>query len=186
LASETTGVSSLAERYAAALFELAEEGKALDAVAADLGQIRAMLKESGDLVRLVRSPILSRAAQEKALDAIAGKAELSTLTRNFLAIVARNRRLFAVPAMIDSYLAKLAALRGEVTARVTVAQKLSEAQQARLAEQLRRAMGSRVAVDIDVDPALLGGMIVRVGSRMVDFSLDSKLNRLRRAMRGTP
>jgi len=184
LASESTSVSGLAERYGAALFELADERHALDAAAEDLRELRAMLQESGDLSRLLRSPVLSREEQAQAIGAIAERAGLSALTRDFLAVVARNRRLFAVPAMIEAYLAKLAARRGEITAEVTVAQPLSEARTSALTEQLRRTVGARVAVDIRVDPALLGGMTVKVGSRMVDASLKSRLLRLRLAMKG--
>lgn len=184
MASETTGVSGLAERYAAALFELADERHALDDVARDLRELRAMLQASPDLSRLVRSPVLSRDEQAKAIGALGEKAGLSPLTRDFLAVVARNRRLFATPAMIEAYLAKLAERRGEVTAEVTAAQPLSEAQATALGEQLRRAVGRRVTVDIRVDPSLLGGMIVKVGSRMVDGSVSSKLQRLRLALRG--
>jgi F-type H+-transporting ATPase subunit delta len=185
LASEGAGASGLAERYAAALFELADERHALDPVAGDLRELRTMLQQSSDLVRLLRSPVLSRDEQGRAVAALAERAGLSELTRNFLGVVAANRRLFAVPAMIEAYLRQLAERRGEVTAQVTVAQPLTEARQAALTEQLRRAVGSRVAVDIRVDPALLGGMIVKVGSRMVDASLSSRLQRLRLAMRGT-
>jgi F-type H+-transporting ATPase subunit delta len=183
LASEATGVSGLAVRYAAALFDLADERHALDAVANDLRELRTMLHDSGDLVRLLRSPVLSRDEQGKAIAALAERAGLSSLTCDFLGVVARNRRLFAVPEMIEAYLRQLAERRGEVTAEVTVAQPLSEARHAALIEQLRRAVGARVAVDIRVDPALLGGMIVKVGSRMVDASLNSRLQRLRLAMK---
>lgn len=185
LASEATGVSGLAERYAAALFELADERYALDAAAGDLRELRAMVQGSGDLARLLRSPVLSRDEQGKAVAALAEQAGMSNLTRDFLGVVARNRRLFAVPAMIEAYLRQLAERRGEVTAEVTVAQPLSDARRAALTEQLRRAVGARVAVDVRVDPALLGGMIVRVGSRMVDASLSSRLQRLRLAMKAT-
>ena len=183
MASEGTGASGLAERYAAALFDLADERRALDAVAGDLRALRTMLHDSGDLMRLLRSPVLSRDEQGKAIAALAERAGLSELTRSFLGVVAGNRRLFAVPEMIEAYLRTLAERRGEVTAEVTVAQPLNEARQAALTEQLRRSVGARVAVDIRVDPALLGGMIVRVGSRMVDASLSSRLQRLRLAMR---
>jgi F-type H+-transporting ATPase subunit delta len=183
LASEGTGASGLAGRYAAALFDLADERHALDAVAGDLRELRAMLRDSGDLMRMLRSPVLTRDEQGKAVAAVAERAGLSDLTRNFLGVVAGNRRLFAVPEMIEAYLRTLAERRGEVTAEVTVAQPLNEARQAALTEQLRRAVGARVAVDIQVDPALLGGMIVKVGSRMVDASLSSRLQRLRLAMR---
>ena len=183
MASEGTGVSGLAERYAAALFDLADERRALDAVAGDLRELRAMVRDSGDLARLLRSPVLSRGEQGKAVVMLAERAGLSDLTRDFLGVVARNRRLFAVPAMIEAYLRRLAERRGEVTAEVTVAQPLDEARQAALLEQLRRAVGARVAVDIRVDAGLLGGMIVKVGSRMVDASLNSRLQRLRLAMK---
>jgi ATP synthase F1 delta subunit len=112
LAAESTGISGLAERYAAALFELADERHALDATAGDLRELRTMLHGSADLTRMVRSPVLSRGEQAKAIEALAENAKLSELTRDFLAIVARNRRLFAVPAMIEAYLAKLAERRG--------------------------------------------------------------------------
>jgi F-type H+-transporting ATPase subunit delta len=185
LASEATGVSGLAARYAAALFDLADERHEFDAVAADLRELRSMLQQSGDLTRLLRSPVLSREDQGKAIAALAEAAGLSSLTRDFLGVVARNRRLFAVPEMIEAYLRRLAERRGEVTAQVTVATPLDEARHTALTEQLRRAVGARVAVDVRVDPSLLGGMIVRIGSRMVDASLSSRLQRLRMAMRAS-
>lgn len=183
MASETTGVSGLAERYAAALFDLADERRMLDEVASDLRQLRAMLESSGDFLRLIRSPILSRDQQAKAMGVLAERAGLSPLVRDFLAVVARNRRLFAVPAIIEAFLAKLAARRGEVDAQVTAAHPLSEAQFAALSEQLRRSIGSRVSVDVRIDPGLIGGMVVKVGSRMVDGSVKSKLQRLQFAMK---
>jgi F-type H+-transporting ATPase subunit delta len=183
LASETTGVSGLAERYAAALFDLADERRTLDEIAADLRQLRAMLGGSSDFQRLIRSPILSRDEQAKAIGVLAERAELSSLVRDFLAVIARNRRLFAVPAIIEAFLNKLAARRGEVNAQVTAARPLSEAQLAALNEQLRRSIGSRVSVDVRVDPGLIGGMIVKVGSRMVDGSVKRKLQRLQLAMK---
>jgi F-type H+-transporting ATPase subunit delta len=184
LASDATGVTLLAERYAAALFDIADERRVLDGVAADLRQLRAMLTESADFTRLIRSPVLSRAVQGQAVAALAETAGLSRLVRDFLAVVARNRRLFAVPAMIEAYLAQLAARRGEITAEVTAAQPLSEAQLAALGEQLRRSAGRRVAVDVRVDAGLLGGIVVKLGSRLVDASLRSRLQRLQSAMKG--
>jgi F-type H+-transporting ATPase subunit delta len=183
LASETTGVSGLAERYAAALFDLADERRILDEVATNLRELRAMLQASGDFLRLIRSPVLSREQQAKAVGLVAERAGLSPLVRDFLAVVARNRRLFAVPAMIEAFLAKLAARRGEVTAEVLAAQPLSEPQLAALNEQLRRSIGSRVSVDVRVDPGLIGGLIIKIGSRMVDGSIKSKLQRLQLAMK---
>jgi F-type H+-transporting ATPase subunit delta len=184
LAAESTGISGLAERYAAALFELADERHALDEAAGDLRELRAMLGASADLGRLVRSPVLSRAEQGKAMAALAENAKLSKLTADFIAIVARNRRLFAVPAMIEAFLAKLAERRGEVTAEITAAQSLTEAQQGALTEQLRRVVGSRVAIDVRVDSSLLGGMVVKIGSRMVDGSIKGQLQRLQLSMKG--
>jgi F-type H+-transporting ATPase subunit delta len=184
LASEATGVASLAERYAAALFELADERHELDTVAGDLRELRAMLHESTDLDRLLRSPVLSREDQAKAIAALGDRAGLSRLTRDFLGVVAGNRRLFAVPAMTEAFLKQLAERRGEVTAEVTTAQPLNDTQQNTLGEQLRRAVGRRVTIDVKVDPSLLGGMIVKVGSRMIDGSLKSRLHRLQLAMKG--
>jgi F-type H+-transporting ATPase subunit delta len=183
VASEGTGVSGLADRYAAALFELADENKALDAVASDLRGLRDLLAASADLRHLVRSPILSRAEQAKAVAAVASHAGFDALTRNFLGLVAQNRRLFAVPAMIRAFLERLAARRGEVTAEVTSALELTPAQFAAVGDQLRKAMGSKVAVEVKVDKELLGGLVVKVGSRMVDASLRSKLHRLQLAMK---
>lgn len=184
MAAQAKGVSGLAERYAAALFDLADERKALDAVAGDLQGLRVLLRDSADLRRLVRSPVLSRQAQGKGIAALAEAARLSPLTRNFLGLLAQNRRLFALPEMIEGYLRRLAEARGEVTAHVVSAQELSAPQREAVNEQLRKAVGRKVAVDIEIDPSLLGGLIVRVGSRMVDASLRSKLNRLQLAMKG--
>jgi F-type H+-transporting ATPase subunit delta len=183
LASEATGVTGLSERYAAALFELADEHRTLDEVASDLRELRTMLAASGDLSRLIRSPVLSREQQGKAIGVIAERSGLNPLVRNFLAVVAANRRLFAIPAMIEAFLAQLAARRGEVTAQVTVAQALSERQREALNEQLRRSIGSRVSVDVQIDPVLIGGIVVKLGSRMVDASIRSKLQRLQLAMK---
>ena len=184
LASEATGVSGLAERYAAALFDLADERRILDEVAANLRQLKAMMTESVELSRLIRSPILSREEQGKAVVALAERAGFAPLVRDFLAVVARNRRLFAVPAMIEAYLKNLAERRGEVTAEVAAALPLSTVQIDLLREQLRRSVGRQVAIDVRVDPGLIGGMIVKVGSRMIDGSIRSKLQRLQMAMKG--
>lgn len=178
------GVSDIAARYATALFELADEQKALDAVADDLRAIQSLLSESGDLMRLVRSPVLSRDAQGRAMDAILGKMEAAPLTRKFIGHVAAHRRLFALSAMIRAYLAELASRRGEVEAEVTAARALSEAQSKAIEETLKSALGGKVAVTHRVDPALIGGLIVRVGSRMIDSSLASQLRRLKLAMKG--
>src|SRR5262244_1376589 len=156
----------------------------LDEVATDLRQLRAMLAESVDLSRLVRSPILTRGEKGKAISTLAERAGFSPLVRDFLAVVARNRRLFAVPAMIEAYLARLAARRGEITAEIVAAQPLNAAQRDALGEELRRSAGRRVAVDVRVDPGLLGGIVVKLGSRLVDASLSGRLRRLQSAMKG--
>jgi F-type H+-transporting ATPase subunit delta len=184
LASAATGVSGLAGRYATALFELADQEKALDPVAGDLRSLGAMIEGNADLKRLIRSPVLSRDAQGAAMAALLARAEFTTMTRNFVGLVARNRRLFALPGMIAGYLHLLAERRGEIRAEVTAAQEMSPAQVDAINDQLKRAVGSKVAVEIRVDPAIIGGLVVKVGSRMVDGSLRSKLSRLQLAMRG--
>ena len=184
MAAETKGGSGLADRYAVALFDLADERKALDAVADDLKALRAMLRDSADFRRLIRSPVLSREALARGIAALAEQAQISPLARNFLGLLAHNRRLFALPEMIESYLQRLAEKRGEVTAHVLTAQELTPAQREAVNEQLRRAVGRKVAIDVEVDPSLLGGLVVKVGSRMVDASLRSKLHRLQLAMKG--
>lgn len=184
MASDTAGASGLAERYATALYDLADEQKLLDPVAEDLRALRGMLDESPDLRRLIRSPVLSRTEQEKAVAALAERAGFQPLVRNTLGLLAKNRRLFALPEVIEAYSAELAKRRGEVTAQVVSAQPLSEAQRHALDERLRRAVGGKVAIETRVDPSLLGGLIVKLGSRMVDASLSSKLRRLQLAMKG--
>jgi len=184
VASEATGVSGLAGRYAAALFDLADQQKALDLVAADLATLDRLIVESPDLARLLRSPLLGRAQQGAALAALGERAGLSPLARSFIGVVAHKRRLFALQGMIRGYHKLLADRRGEVTAEVTAAQALTPGQIDAVTDRLKRAVGAKVAVEIRVDPAILGGLVVKVGSRMVDGSLRSKLQRLRLAMRG--
>jgi F-type H+-transporting ATPase subunit delta len=184
LAAQHSGTAGLAARYAAALFELADEAKQLDSVAADLKTVKAMVDGSADLRRLVRSPVLTRADQGKAMAAVLQQAGVSDLVRRFVALVAENRRLFALVDMIDAYLGELARRRGEVTATVTSAVALSEAQIAAVTDALKRAVGGKVAVDLKTDASLIGGLIVKVGSRMIDSSLKSKLQRLQLAMKG--
>jgi len=184
VASNKSVTTGIAERYALALYELADEGRALDAVADDLRALKALLAESRDLGRLIRSPVLSRADQGKGIAAVAGKAGLGDLTRRFLGLLARNRRLFALPAIIERYLAELAHRRGEVEAKVSTAVPLSEAQVQAVTQALRQAVGGKVTVDMTVDPSLLGGLVVRLGSRLVDSSLRTRLQRLEYAMKG--
>lgn len=184
MATDTTGQSGLAGRYAVALYDLADQAHQLDAVAADLKTVRALLAESEDLRKLVRSPILGRAEQSRAMGAVLERAGISDLTRRFVGVVAENRRLFALSAMIEAFLRRLAEKRGEVTAEVTSAKPLSDAQLDRVTEQLKRAVGGKVVVDLKVDPGLIGGLVVRVGSKLIDNSLKTKLMRLQLAMKG--
>jgi F-type H+-transporting ATPase subunit delta len=184
VAARGTGAGGLAARYAAALFELADSQKAIDTVARDLSDLKTMIGASAELRALIRSPILSRDEQGRAMAALLQQAGTSDLVRRFVGLVARNRRLFALPDMIDQFLAELARRRGEMRAEVTAAQPLSEQQQQALADAIRRSIGGKVAVDVRVDPALIGGLIVKIGSRMVDSSLKTKLQRLQLAMKG--
>ena len=181
MSSQTTG---LAGRYAAALYELADAAKSLDAVAADLTALNQIVTENADLARLVRSPVIGSEAQVKAMTAVLEAAGANTLTVKFVGTVADNRRLFALSQMITAFLAELARRRGEIQADVTSAVPLTEAEVAAVMESLRGAVGQKVAVNLAVDPSLIGGLIVRVGSRMVDSSLRSKINRLQLSMKG--
>ncbi|MGH6961927.1 MAG: F0F1 ATP synthase subunit delta [Dongiaceae bacterium] len=184
MAARGTGAGGLAARYAAALFELADTHKAIDRVAGDLSELKAMIGGSEALRVLIRSPMLSRDEQGRAMAALLQQAGTSDLVRKFVGLVARNRRLFALSQMIEEFLAELARRRGEMRAEVKAARPLSEQQQAALAEAIRRSVGGKVAVDVKVDPALIGGLVVKVGSRMVDSSLKTKLQRLQLAMKG--
>ena len=185
MASDATGLSGIAARYATALYELADEAKALDAVNDDLQALGAMIAESEDLRRLIRSPLFSRRDQAAAMGKVLEKAGAGDLVRRFVEVVAENRRLFALPQMIAAFRQILAERRGEIAAEVTAAAELSDAQVERITEALRSAMGSKVSVDLRVDPALIGGLVVKVGSRMIDNSLRNKLQRLQLAMKGT-
>ena len=180
----TVQSTGLAGRYAAALFELADADKALDAVADDLAVLGRMIETSDDLRRLVRSPVISRTEQVKAMLAIAEKAGMNKLTQNFVGVIAQNRRLFVLPAIIGAYHAILASHRGEATVEVVSAKELSDTQMVALSDALKQAVGSKVTVDAKIDPGLLGGLIVKVGSRMVDSSLRTKLQQLHLAMKG--
>ena len=182
--SDISGASRLAGRYASALFELADAGKQIDAVMSDLDSLNAMIGESEDLRRLLDSPVISSDDQGRAISAIAEKAGFNDLTRNFIGVVSGNRRLFVLPAIISAFRDILSAHRGEATAEVVSAAELSEKQLTDLGDSLKAAIGSKVSIDASVDPELLGGLVVKVGSRMVDSSLRTKLQQLRLAMIG--
>ena len=173
----------MAGRYATALFELALETKALDQVKADLDKFAAMIGESADLSRLVRSPVFSAEEQTRALDAILKKAQIGGIAAKFLNVITANRRLFAVGEMIRSFRAMVAKHKGEVTAEVTVAEKLSDDHLNALKGALKSVTGKDVDLAVRTDPAIIGGLIVKLGSRMIDSSLRTKLNSIKYAMK---
>ncbi len=173
----------MAGRYATALFELALESNAIDSVTADLNIFSGLLGASTDLARLVRSPVFSSAAQAQALTAVLDKVGIGGLTARFLLVVAANRRLFAVRDIIRAYMNMVARQKGEVAAQVTVAEPLSDVRFAELRDALHAVTGKDVRVDVKVDPSIIGGLVVKLGSRMVDSSLRTKLNALRHAMK---
>jgi F-type H+-transporting ATPase subunit delta len=184
LPASSVHATGLAGRYAVALFELAQEQGALDVVAGDLQRLREMLVESADLERLIRSPVLSREEQARALTALGERAGFAPLTRQFLGLLAHKRRLFALPEVIEAYDAMLAEHRGEVGAEVVSAVPLSQEQLESVQRQLATAVGQSVKLSIAVDPSLLGGLLVRVGSRMIDASIRTKLHQLELALKG--
>jgi F-type H+-transporting ATPase subunit delta len=181
--TEDTSVSGVAGRYASALFELAKSAKSVDEVSADLDGFARILQGSDDLQRLVRSPVFGADEQTAALGAVLDKAKIGGLTGNFVRLVARNRRLFALEDMVTAFRALAAADRGEITARVTSAQELKPAQVKSLQTALKSVTGKTVTLDQSVDPSILGGLIVKVGSRMIDTSLKTKLNSLKFRMK---
>lgn len=176
-------VSGVAERYASSLFDLALESGSADAVGADLDRFQAMIDESADLKRLIESPVFSAEDQARAISAILDKAGIAGLVANFLKVVAANRRLFAVPGMIRAYRVIAARHRGEITAEVTSAHALTEAQEQELKAALKGVTGKDVAIAVTVDPSILGGLIVKVGSRQIDTSLRTKLSTLKLALK---
>ena len=184
MAGQSVGGAGLADRYATALFELALEQGAIEEIERDLDAIGALVAGSEDLKRVVRSLTLSRAEQAKALDAVLERAGTSQYVRNFVALLARNRRVFLLDDMIAAFQAKLAAHRGEVSAEVTSAVPLKPAHVEAVNEALRAIVGREVVLEARVDPALIGGLTVRVGSRMLDNSLRTKLQNLELAMKG--
>jgi len=183
VAGEAETSSGVAGRYATALFELALESNALEQVAVDLTRFNEALDAFDDLVRLVKSPVFTAGEQGRALGAILEQLKIEGLTRNFLLLVAKNRRLFATPDMIRAFRAMLARHRGETSATVTAAAKLTETQVTALKQALQAALGKEVTLEERVDASLLGGLVVKVGSRMVDTSLRTKLNSLKVAMK---
>ena len=183
MAGELETSSGVAGRYATALFQLALEGNALEQVAADLDRFDEALDAFAELTRLVRSPVFSADEQGRALAAVLEQLKIEGLTRNFLLLAAKNRRLFATPDMARAFRAMLARHRGEMSASVTAAAKLTDGQVTALKQALKAALGKEVMLEERVDPSLLGGLVVKVGSRMIDTSLRTRLNSLKVAMK---
>lgn len=175
MTDRTSSVSGVAERYASALFDLAGEDSAIEAVESDLAVIGELIDGSDDLRRLVQSPVFSAEEQERAIGAVADRTGVTRLVGNFLRLVAKNRRLFALPGIIKAFRDMAARHRGEVTAEVTSAHALSDDHINALKQALREKLGKDVTLQARVNPAILGGLIVKVGSRMVDTSLRTRL-----------
>jgi F-type H+-transporting ATPase subunit delta len=185
VAGEDPIVAGMAGRYASALFELAREAKSVDNVKGDLDGFAALLAESADLQRLVRSPVFAAEDQLRALTVILERAALGPLAVNFLKLVTANRRLYAIGDMIKAFATLYARYKGEVMAAVTVAEPLGDKQRSALEDALKSVTTENVALTVTVDPTIIGGLIVKLGSRMVDSSLRTKLNSIRQAMKGS-
>jgi F-type H+-transporting ATPase subunit delta len=183
VAAEDPSVSGVSGRYATALFELARDEKSIDAVRVDLDRFEAMLADSADLKRLVRSPVFSADSQSKALAAVLNQAGISGIAANFLKVLTANRRLFVVSDVIRAFRALVARFKGEATADVTVAEALSDKNLDALKTALKSVTGKDVALNVKIDPSIIGGLVVKLGSRMVDSSLRTKLNSIKHAMK---
>ena len=173
----------LAARYASALFDLADEHKALDQVSNDLGTIKGLFNESPELGQLARSPLVKAEDRARAFGAVMEKAGVSALVSNFSQVVAKNGRLFALPQIIKAFNDELSRRRGEIVAEVRVAAPLSAEQEARLLKTLQAKHGKGVRLDVQIDGSIIGGMTIRVGSVQIDSSLATKLNKLSLALK---
>lgn len=183
MAAEDPSVSGVSGRYATALFELARDEKSVDAVKADLDKFNAMLAESADLKRLVRSPVFGADMQQRALAAVLDKAGITGAAANVLKVLTANRRLFAVADVIRAFNALVAKFKGEVMADVTVAEALSDKNLDALKDAVKSVAGKDVMLNVKIDPAIIGGVVVKLGSRMIDSSLRTKLNSIKHAMK---
>jgi len=182
--SEPASISSgIAQRYATAVFELAKEGKKLKALETDLGALEAAITDSDDLRALLDSPIYTREEQSAAIAAVAKKMKLSPTMTNTLALLASKRRLFVLPQLVKALREQLAEERGEVTAEVVSAKALTKAQSDKLAKTLKEQVGKAVTINATVDESIIGGLIVKVGSKMIDTSIKSKLSALQNTMK---
>ncbi|MDE2183031.1 MAG: F0F1 ATP synthase subunit delta [Alphaproteobacteria bacterium] len=177
-------LSSIAGRYALAVFELALEERSVETVGRDLAALRTMIAESADLSRLVRAPVFSREEQAKGMQALLDKMGAAPLTTRFVLLLCAKGRLFVLADAIRDYDALVARQRSEIHAEVTSARTLTDPQTAELKRVLKEKLGREPRLVTKVDPALLGGLVVKIGSRMIDSSLRAKLSALRSAMRG--
>ncbi len=184
MATNDSQIGGLAGRYATAAFELAREDGALDALGADLMALKSWLGTSPELNRLVRSPAFSREEQEVGMEAVLTEAKASPLAKKFVLLLTRKRRLFILADVIGAFDALLARHRGEVAASVTSARALDVQETEELKRVLKENLGREPKLELNVDPSLLGGIVLRIGSRMIDSSLRTKLDGLRVAMRG--
>jgi len=183
VADENPNVSGVAGRYATALFELARDEKSVDSIKEDLDRFDFLMTESADLTRLVRSPVFTAETQLRALTAVLDKAGIGGTSAKFLKLLAANRRLFTVQDVIRAFRALVSRFKGEATAEVTVAEPLSDKNLAALKDALKSVTGKDVDLNVKVDPAIIGGLVVKLGSRMVDSSLRTKLNSIKHAMK---
>lgn len=184
MASASSDVGEIARRYALALYDVADTTGALDAVAADLTALRGMIAGSDDFKAFIMAPSLSRKQTADAAAALAKGAKFHALTANIMGVCAQNRRLTALDAIATAFLKHLAEKRGETEAKVTVARPLTKAQENALTDAVKQAVGAKATLSVEIDPSLLGGMIVKLGSKMFDSSLKTKLGRLQTAMKG--
>lgn len=180
----SASTSGLAERYASALYSLAAESDAVDQVLKDLAEVSAALDESDDLRRMVASPGITYESQTKAILAIGERLGVGDLTRKFLGLIAQQGRLFAIARIIRAYRERVARERGEIEAEVVSAVPLDDEQTAAVREAVAKFAGKSVTMSIRVDPELIGGLVVRVGSRMIDASLRTKIAQLELSMKG--
>lgn len=182
-ASENITIAGLAGRYAVALFDLAREANKIDDVAKDIASLKALLAESSELSDITNSPVLSRADQAKALSAVAGHAGLGDMVQNFIGVLANNRRLDQTNQIINEFDRLVAHHKGEIKASVTSAHALDNDQLDALKAKLKSMVGRDVNVETNVDASLLGGMVVNIGSQMIDSSLKTKLANLEESMK---
>lgn len=183
MSAHDSAITGVAGRYARALFELAQEAGSVESVAADLELFEALVQENADLARLIKVPVFSAEQQGKAVAAVLKNAKIGGIASNFIRLVAQNRRLFLILPMVSAFRELVAQAQGEVVAEVQVAEPLSDKHLGVLRQALDDVTGKKVRIDLRVDPSLIGGLIVRVGSKMIDASVKTKLSSIKHAMK---